>query len=117
MEVLNNQEVGKRLKIFRISLPGKMTQKKMCQELGATQGTYSMYESGVRKIPNVIKKALEKRYRLNIIWLDTGEGEMFIECSDALLSSLIPLLNDSNRALLTELTKKIYVSQCHEDET
>ena len=65
-------EVGRRLKEFRKALPGKFTQKKMCEELGMTQGLYSMYESGLRSISNPIKKALEQRFNLNIVWLEPG---------------------------------------------
>ena len=109
-------EVGRRLKEFRKALPGKFTQKKMCEELGMTQGLYSMYESGLRSISNPIKKALEQRFNLNIVWLDTGVGPMFTEDMSNVFNLLFPKLNQENQAFALEFLKKIYVAQCHEGE-
>ena len=109
-------EVGKRLKQFRKALPGKFTQKRMCEELGMTQGLYSMYESGLRTISNPIKKALEQRFNLNIVWLDTGVGPMFLEDMTNVFNILFPKLNKENQTFALEFLKKMYVAQCHEDE-
>lgn len=109
-------EVGKRLKEFRKALPGKFTQKRMCEELGMTQGLYSMYESGLRTISNPIKKALEQRFNLNIVWLETGTGPMFLEDMSNVFNFLFPKLNTENQSFALEFLKKMYVAQCHEDE-
>lgn len=109
-------EVGKRLKEFRNALPGKFTQKRMCEELGMTQGLYSMYESGLRTISNPIKKALEQRFNLNIVWLETGTGPMFLEDMSNVFNLLFPKLNTENQSFALEFLKKMYVAQCHEDE-
>lgn len=109
-------EVGKRLKEFRKALPGKFTQKRMCEELGMTQGLYSMYESGLRTISNPIKKALEQRFNLNIVWLETGTGPMFLEDMSNVFNLLFPKLNTENQSFALEFLKKMYVAQCHEDE-
>lgn len=109
-------EVGKRLKEFRKALPGKYTQKRMCEELGMTQGLYSMYESGLRTISNPIKKALEQRFNLNIVWLETGTGPMFLEDMSNVFNLLFPKLNTENQSFALEFLKKMYVAQCHEDE-
>ena len=109
-------EVGKRLKEFRKALPGKFTQKRMCEELGMTQGLYSMYESGLRTISNPIKKALEQRFNLNIVWLETGSGPMFLEDMSNVFNLLFPKLNTENQSFALEFLKKMYVAQCHEDE-
>lgn len=109
-------EVGKRLKQFRKALPGKFTQKRMCEELGMTQGLYSMYESGLRSIANPIKKALEQRFNLNIVWLETGAGPMFLEDMSSVFNLLFPKLNAENQSFALEFLKKMYVAQCHEDE-
>ena len=109
-------EVGKRLKEFRKALPGKFTQKRMCEELGMTQGLYSMYESGLRTISNPIKKSLEQRFNLNIVWLETGTGPMFLEDMSNVFNLLFPKLNTENQSFALEFLKKMYVAQCHEDE-
>lgn len=109
-------EVGKRLKEFRKALPGKFTQKRMCEELGMTQGLYSMYESGLRTISNPIKKALEQRFNLNIVWLEAGTGPMFLEDMSNVFNLLFPKLNTENQSFALEFLKKMYVAQCHEDE-
>lgn len=48
------------------------------KELGIKQATYSNYENGTRAIPNDIYEKLQKEYNINLNWLISGIGEMFL---------------------------------------
>lgn len=108
------EEFGKRLKVFRISLKGKVTQTSISKELGIKQTTYCAYENGSRKAPLYILKALEYRYNLNIDWLNTGEGNIFKEKEQNLLLNLFPLLNETNKEMVEQIANKLYLSQLQE---
>lgn len=47
-------------------------------ELGIKQATYSNYENAIRGIPDEIYQKLAQKYNVNLNWLITGEGEMFL---------------------------------------
>ena len=66
-----------RLKIIRKRL--SLNQTQMGALFGITQGGWGAYENGKRKIPNEILKQLIKQYDVNLNWLFTGEGPVFIK--------------------------------------
>ena len=63
-----------RLKLLRQAL--NFTQAQMAEKLGIERATYTRYESGKRKMSNVIKKSLCREFHVNREWLETGEGIM-----------------------------------------
>lgn len=69
-----------RLRQFRESLGLK--QSHMAKKLGLSQSTYAQYELGARKIPASLRTTLHE-LRLNLNWLDTGEGSMLREPTTA----------------------------------
>jgi len=68
---------SQRLKMIREKLG--FQQGEFALSLDVKQGTYSPYESAEREkpIPKSIKYALRK-YNVNVDWLETGKGAMFI---------------------------------------
>lgn len=78
----NVEKVGERLKEVRIRL-GKGSQAQFAGEFGLEQTTLSKYEKGTLNLPDAIKLKLVD-FGINLHWLLTGEGEMF-------LSSVSPL--------------------------
>jgi transcriptional regulator with XRE-family HTH domain len=63
-----------------------LTQEEMAQLLGVSLRAYQAYEKGSME-PKVGKlEMLAKKYRVNLNWLITGEGEMFLTPSTEGLS-------------------------------
>ena len=72
-----NKFIGDRLKIIRNGLRMK-NQSQFAEILGVTQTTLSKYEKGTSDIPDEIKVKLST-FGINLHWLLTGEGSVFIE--------------------------------------
>ncbi|MDR2418903.1 MAG: helix-turn-helix domain-containing protein [Treponema sp.] len=72
-----NNFVGDRLKIVRNGL-NMRNQSQFAEILGVTQTTLSKYEKGTSDIPDEIKIKLST-FGINLHWLLTGEGAIFIE--------------------------------------
>jgi transcriptional regulator with XRE-family HTH domain len=72
-----NKFIGDRLRIVRNRLDMK-TQSQFAEILGVTQTTLSKYEKGTSDIPDEIKIKLSA-FGINLHWLLTGEGLIFIE--------------------------------------
>lgn len=75
------KEIGARLKLYRETQ--KYNQKDFSSKLGIKQESLSRYESGNQSVPDEIKLKLSKE-NVNIDWLITGRGEMFIKDSNTL---------------------------------
>lgn len=56
----------------------KMTQSEFGKELGRTKMAISYYEKGERSIDNSIILLLQEKFNVNIDWLRTGQGNMFL---------------------------------------
>lgn len=69
-----------------------LSQGAMAKELGMLQTQYSTYECGTRKPSADILEKLVKQFNININYLLTGEGAMFIspELSKETLQFKIP---------------------------
>ena len=109
-------EKGKRMKEFRKSLPSKMTQKDFGDSLGISQSMLSSYENGMYPIPKFIKNLLEEKFRMNIVWLDTGNGSRLLDDTKNDLERILGMLNSENQAYAYDLIKRLYIAQCHQDE-
>jgi len=72
MQVNENQ----RLKIIRKVL--KLKQMVFAASIGLTQGGYSDIERGKNNISGKIKLFLKNEHNINLNWLETGKGEMFM---------------------------------------
>jgi DNA-binding XRE family transcriptional regulator len=72
-----NNFVGDRLKVVRNGL-NMRNQSQFAEILGVTQTTLSKYEKGTSDIPDEIKIKLST-FGINLHWLLTGEGAIFIE--------------------------------------
>jgi SOS-response transcriptional repressor LexA len=72
----NAKKVGLRLREIRLRL-NKGSQAQFAGEIGLEQTTLSKYEKGSLNIPDGIKLKLGE-FGINLHWLLTGEGEMFL---------------------------------------
>lgn len=69
--------MNQRLKLLRKKLG--FTQTGFGTSLGKTMRTIQDYEAGKRTITGDILLKLNELYNVNISWLRTGEGEMFLK--------------------------------------
>ncbi|NPV38325.1 MAG: helix-turn-helix transcriptional regulator [Brevinematales bacterium] len=69
--------VGVRLEELRKQL--NMTQQEFAKELNIPQRTYSNYENETNKIPPEILQLISSKFHVNLHWLLTGEGEMYLK--------------------------------------
>ncbi|MGN1189255.1 MAG: helix-turn-helix domain-containing protein [Candidatus Ornithospirochaeta sp.] len=109
-------EIGERLKEFRKSLPTKYSQARFSEELGITQSTCSLYELGKNQIPKGIRTLLEKQFGMNLVWLDTGKGSMFMEDVIDKITNIYFKLNEENKKLVLDIIKQTYIAQEHQEE-
>lgn len=65
----------------------KMTQSEFGKELGRTKMAISYYEKGERSIDNSVLLLLQEKFNVNIDWMRTGTGTMFLEDSDKKMDS------------------------------
>lgn len=74
---MNKQETeNQRLKFFR-GLKN-CTQQQFADLAKIKQGSYADQERGKVKVSGDVKLALFKEFSLNIEWLETGEGDMYV---------------------------------------
>ena len=67
---------NQRLKIVRKFL--KRTQVDFASSIGLTQAGYSDIERGKNNVSGKIKILLKREHQVNISWLESGDGEMFL---------------------------------------
>lgn len=65
-------------RIKQIRNAKKLSQSVFSADLGVTQASISMYESGNRHPDAAFLKTVCESYNVDLNWLITGEGEMFI---------------------------------------
>ncbi|GEM_PF-2070075 len=75
--ILNTEETGKRLRLFRKSR--NITIQQLSEQTGLSRGMISEIEAGKTKPSATLMLALLKLYGLNINWLLTGEGKMIVK--------------------------------------
>lgn len=65
----------------------KMTQTEFGEQLGKTMRTIQEYERANRAITDGVLLNLQEKFNVNIDWMRTGEGSMFLEDSDKKMDS------------------------------
>ena len=93
MRPLKKTKIGERLKIVR----GKLTQKDFSKILKVSYWSYIRQENGERLPSLELLFKIEKRYRINIDWILTGEGDMIKGF----------LLTDENRKEILNLYERL----------
>lgn len=69
--------MNERIKALRKELG--LNQTDFGARIGVKQGTITGYETGIRVPSDAIILAICDKFSVNQYWLETGEGEMFIE--------------------------------------
>lgn len=73
--------LGLNLKKIREYL--NLSQKQFAESMDSTAQAFYGYEKNIRDIPNKLLDKLVSKYNININWLLTGNGDMFITDSKA----------------------------------
>jgi transcriptional regulator with XRE-family HTH domain len=71
---------NQRLKIVRRFLD--KTQVEFASSIGLTQAGYSDIERGKNNVSGKIKILLKREHRVNVSWLESGEGDMFLPTTE-----------------------------------
>ncbi len=88
---------NQRLKIVRKFL--NRTQVDFASSIGLTQAGYSDIERGKNNVSGKIKILLKREHHVNISWLETGDGEMFLPIGES--------QDPSEQQLILELQSEI----------
>jgi transcriptional regulator with XRE-family HTH domain len=77
-------EIGTRIKYLRTHL--KINQGEFSEPLGIDRSHIAGIENGSRNPSEPLLRLISSIYCVNLIWLKTGEGEMFVSSEEALKS-------------------------------
>jgi len=78
--------IGERLKKLRKEL--RLSQNEFAEKLKIPQTTYSNYENEIARTPPEVLQSITDVFHVNLHWLLTGEGEMFLEPREGEISLL-----------------------------
>lgn len=101
--------INERIKVLRNEL--NLTQTEFADRLGLSQNAIARYESGDRNPGGQTIKSICREFNVNVLWLENGEGEMFLPEPEGLLDELAVQynLNDTEIKILQnylELSEK-----------
>ncbi len=90
---------GERIKLIRKQQ--NLSQTEFAQEIAVSTTTICQLETGRYNISRATKHILCNRFHINPEWLDTGEGEMYVNADTAeeIIPELVDILN-MNKNLL-----------------
>ncbi len=98
--------MNERIKSLRKTL--QLSQDEFGSRLGVTGPGISKIESGHRNVTEQMEKAICREFHVDIHWLRTGEGEMFLDESegiDAVLESVLGIEDDYAKRLFKAFAK------------
>ena len=73
------------------------TLQKFSNKLGITHAALSNIENGKRNVTEQMRKSICREFRVDPVWLTTGEGDMFIDQSVELIEMLDNLLHNESK--------------------
>lgn len=102
---------GERIKQIRKN--NGMTLEQFGNKVGVAKTTISRIENGVNNITEQMRKSICREFRIDPIWLETGEGEPYIDQSFELTEMLGNLLH--NESKLANTLFKMFAQYTLED--
>ncbi len=100
-------------RIKQIRKDNQLTLEQFGNIIGVTQTTISRIENGKRNLTEAMRKSICREFRVDPIWLSTGEGEMLIDQSVELIEMLDKLLH--NESKLAKTMFKVFAQYTLED--
>lgn len=91
-------KINERIKLIRKHLD--ISQEKFGEKLGIKKSAVSKLELGENSLSDAMAKSICREYNVNAYWLETGEGEMFIEPSTDNMDFTEELLKPENEEYL-----------------
>ena len=93
---------GERVREVRKSL--NLTMEAFGNHIGIKKSAISLIESGVNNLTDANIKAICREFKVDYLWLTTGDGEMFVSQDDDDLMELVDrILSEEN-----EFTKTLF---------
>ena len=80
--------IGERVRMLRRSEKINLSMEAFGQRLGVGKTAISKIELGENALTNNMKLSICREFQVNQTWLETGEGEMFLETSSPELQEL-----------------------------
>lgn len=80
--------IGDRVRAIRTSDVVNLTTEKFGERIGIQKSAVSKIENGRVSLTDQVKLLICREFRVNQTWLETGEGEMFLETSSPELQEL-----------------------------
>ena len=95
---------GERIKMIRNE--HGMNQTEFAKEISVSTTTVCQLEVGKYNIARTTKKILCDRFKVNPVWLETGEGEKYVTTSTAegLVPEIVSILNN-NKSILNAVAQ------------
>ena len=87
---------GERVKELRKTL--SLTLEKFGQRIGVGKSTVSDLENGRRSFSEHMTKSICREFRVDYMWLTTGEGEMFIDSDDDFIERIDRIMAGEDEA-------------------
>ena len=87
-----------------------LTLEKFGDKLGVTKTAISRIEKGERALTDQMAKAICREFGVDYTWLTTGEGEMFFQSDDLIVSKVEEIMagcNETHKNLLTLCATKL----------
>ena len=100
-----------RIRILRKEL--HLTLTEFSNKLGITHAALSNIENGKRNVTEQMRKSICREFRVDPIWLSTGDGDMFLNESIDLIEMLDKLLH--NESKLANTLFKMFAQYSLED--
>ena len=73
-------DINDRLRLIRADV--NESQAKFCKRFNIPQQTYANYELSKRSIPDEVKSKIQQQLNVDLNWLITGEGSMYLNQKD-----------------------------------
>lgn len=98
-------------RIIQVRKELKITQSEFAEKIGVARNTITSYETNIRTPMENTIKLICREYKVDYMWLTTGEGEMFTDVPETIMDELALEYN------LDETDKRILNAYLRLDET
>ena len=85
-------------RVKEIRKPLGLTLEKFGERIGVTRGSMSNIENGNRNLTEQMTKSICREFSVDYMWLNTGEGEMFIDTDDDFIERIDRIMAGEDEA-------------------